>query len=202
MAMSKMYVKRSRYQTHRKKPANKKLATVGTVKRLINHNVDQVYSTAQAIAAVNMTSTATITQLGNNVNVDIVNKFLKIRAYITNPTLNVNCRMIFFQWKDTTVPVVADVLRYTTDVNSTLGAGNDGEACGGKMHLLRDYHFVLDPVWQTNKALDVTFYEKKILDYKSDGTETKNYFYILFISNTAATPPVLSLDTLHKYHSN
>lgn len=205
MAMSKMYVNRSKYvrKTY-KKPANKKLATVGTVKRLINGNIDHVFNYSGLLTASTLTTTAVITNVSNLSNLTYNIDYLILKGFITNPTLNVDCRVILFQWKDNTTPVVADILQSTTLSNSQIGnsgAGTDGPSCGGRMHLLKDLHFTMDPICHTIRTFDFTFYKKQLLTNKFDGVSSENQIFMLTISNTVATPPLITVNRLLKYHA-
>lgn len=111
--------------------------------------------------------------------------------------------MIFFQWKDTTTPVIADVLAYTTDPLSALGRSSDARRNGGgKLHMLKDMLIAMNTSDKNVRCGLIKFYKKKLLDVQYDGSEYKNRLYICYLSDTAVTPPVLTLNESYLYHEN
>lgn len=194
---------RARYQAKKKAKPNKKMATVGTVKRLINRNVDKERADSQIITAQNVTTTAVITTLWNPGN-EVILDNLELYFKLTNPTLLTVTRIVIFQWKDTTTPVEADLLRYTGDPLSSFGAtiSDTSRTCGGKLHILSDFVMPMDITYHTCRSFRVKYYKKRLLDIKSDGNETKNVIYIMYLSDTAVTPPVLTVRRSVVYHPN
>lgn len=187
----------------RSKRPDKKLATIATVKRLINYNVDKWRVDSQVINAVDITSTATVTHLSNIGDDDYALDHFEFRGLITNATLTCLARLIFFQWKDDSAPVVADLLSFTTSPLSPIGISSDvGYTCAGRMHLLADMLIPLNTNTKNVYSFTKKFYKKKLLDIKSDTTDTRNKIYVCFLSNTAVTAPVLTLTRSIIYHKN
>jgi len=135
MAMGKVYLASKAKRTVRrpKSAPNRKLATVGVVKRLINRNIDKVGAISQAISAANVTTTAGIQALNPAGTTDCIYDSFDIRLVLKNPTLNVAVRLLFFQWKDTSTPTVADVLT----VANPFGHFDDGD-CIKRLKVLSD----------------------------------------------------------------
>lgn len=204
MAMSKMTVYKSRYpRRYRKNQPNKKLATVGTVKRLINYNVNKLRSDSQVVTSTNIVDSATITNIGNIGDYDYVLDHFELRGWIKNDTLTCLARLIFFQWKDTAAPTVADVLSFTTSALSPIGASSDpGYTCSNRMHLLADMLIPLNTNTKNVYSFTKKFYKKKLLDFKSDTSDTKNKIYLLHIGTASATYPVLNITRSVIYHDN
>lgn len=196
---------RKRFAQPKLKDKNK-IATVATVKRIVNRNVDKLRQDFQLIAAQNVTTTAVLTPntLGGGAGTsDQIYDSFQLRYKITNPTLNACIRVIVFQWKDTTTPVVADLLSFTTDPLSELGRANDPKHnCGGKLHLLMDRTIAMWASTDNIRTGSMSFYGKKLLNQESDGVEQKNIIYIMYLSDAAATPPVLTMTTSLVYHGN
>lgn len=184
-----------------KSAPNKKLATVGTVKRLINFNVDKVRLDTAVYSAQTISTAVVITQLSPASITDLLSMDdYQCRYKITNPTLNVFIRIIFFQWKDTTTPVTSDVLS-TSDPLSPIGRSSDTKrTCGGKIHVLRDMLIHMNTTDKNVKSGFIKFYKKKLLDLTYDGSEIKNKLYVLLLSDAAATPPVITMTDSQVYH--
>lgn len=207
--MGKLYLSAkgsaTRFRRRPKSAPNKKLATIGTVKRLINHNVDKSRSDQGLIVSQNVTTTAVITAVISTSYQEAILDSFECRGSITNPTLNSVVRIILFQWKDTTVPVIADILQATAGplVLSSIGRGGNDYSCGGKMHLLWDSLSHMNTSTYSVKSFTKKVYKKRLLVIKGESaTEIKNMMYICYLSDTAATPPVLNLTTSLVFHTN
>lgn len=205
MALGKLYLsQRARTAPSRKgkRVTNKKLATIGTVKRLISSQVDRQRHDAQTIVAQNVTTTAQIYNMMSILSANASLNSFKAKVFITNPTLNVAVRLLVFQWKDTTTPVIADLLDYTTDPLSPIGLAGDSQyTCGGKIHILTDMLIPMNTTDKNVKAFTLTYYKKRLLDIKSDNNEIRNLLFFCFLSNTAVTPPVITVTRTMNYNS-
>lgn len=196
---SSRQVKRS---YRRSKRPNKQLATVGTVKRLISSNVDRFRQDSLIVSSQNMTTTTTITS-AYSFSANTVLDELQFYVRITNPTLGCIVRILFFQWKDTTTPVEADILSATGDPLSPIGNSSDSQRnCGGKMHMLSDIMLPVNTNTYNTRSFKLKYYKKKLLPIKYDGAEVKNRVYIAYLSDTAVTPPVLSVFRSVIAHNN
>lgn len=178
----------------------KNVATKTYVKKQIIRNAIKGRIDVNSVIAQNVTTTAGIIKLYDPVT-DTMLDDMQLYCKIVNPTLNVAVRILIFQWKDTTVPVVADLLSLTTTPISPIGynPGDELRTCGGKLHMLTDKLFTLDIVNMPIKAWVYKYYKSRLLDIKSDGTEFLNVPYILYMSDTAFTPPILTVNSSIRY---
>lgn len=205
--MGKLYLSAKgtakRFRRRPKTVPNKKLATVGTVKRLINRNVNKQRSDAVSVNAANVTDTGTITAIDYNVSDDYIYDSMFMRIFINNGTLaNVLVRIIVFQWKDTTTPVIGDLLSTANPLAPLGNPGDTSRTCGGKLHLLSDILTTMNVTDDNNRLFTLKYYKKRLLPLDSDTAESKNRVYVAYISNAAATYPVMTLYRSQVYHQN
>lgn len=173
----------------------RKLATVKQVKALISRSVDKVW-VANTIAGGAIPIAGLVTALstgasgfGQNEQIHSYN----IRFRITNVTnVNNTVRVIIFQWKDSTTPVLTDVLE--SAIPNQVYQDN---LRSGMVHMLSDSTHQFNLYDKSALSFNKTFYKKKLLPVKTDGTDYWNYLWMLTVSLVDTNTTLSSVYTGH-----
>lgn len=165
----------------RPKKANTKIATVGTVKRMITNRIDRVVA-ASSTAGAAMSGTGTV------YSVSIVNGVLRyynyeLRCSLNQVTAASYCRLVLFQFSDTSTPTTADVLASAT----TLDVYKNVSDFSKYVHVLYDKTFDLDLTSNINKHVIMKISGKKLRKQGQTNDGYPNMIYLLAIGPNGGT---------------
>lgn len=183
MAMSKMFVA-ARARTFKrtvKQRRNRKVATIGSVKRMIMSRLDQVRG-LDSLAGGAIVIAGTVYAVKG---IQVVNTVLKhtMRFSITNVT-NANnlVRIIFFQWGSETTPTTLDVLE-TAKVDEVYENSSNQPLSTKRLNILSDRTYSFNLFDKSERSFKINLHLKKIRPRTEALDGVNNKVYALFISN-------------------